>query len=159
EEGAPARTDDPAYPHYYATNYKKSKGAGVRFWPDIIAKDLVTAAAVIIVLALLAYFSGAGLEPPADPSDTTYVPRPEWYFVPFFQLLKLVPGSMDAAVAVGIPGALILALLLLPFFDRRSVRSLRYRPVAAVSMFALLGGSGLLMGASVREYTAGAPEV
>lgn len=159
EDGAPARTDDPAYPEYYATNYKRSKGAGVRFWPDIIAKDLVTAAIVIVILALLAYFSGAGLEPPADPSDTTYVPRPEWYFLPFFQLLKLVPGSMEAIVAVGIPTALLLALLLLPFFDRRSIRSLRHRPVAAVSMFALLGGSGLLMGASMREYQAGAPEV
>jgi mono/diheme cytochrome c family protein len=111
------------------------------------------------VLALLAYFSGAGLEPPADPTDVAYVPLPEWYFLPFFQLLKLVPGSMEAAVAVGLPGALLLALLLLPFFDRRSIRSLRSRPVAAFSMFALLGGSGLLLGESMREYVAGAPEI
>jgi len=159
EEGAPARTDDPAYQQYYDTNYKRSKGAGVRFWPDIIAKDLITAAVVIVVLALLAYFSGAGLEAPADPSDSTYVPRPEWYFLPFFQLLKLVPGSMEAAVAVGIPTALILALLMLPFFDRRSIRSLRHRPVAAFSMIALLGGAGLLLGASVRDYAASAGEV
>lgn len=158
-DGAPARTDDPAYPKYYEVNYKRSKRAGIRFWPDIIAKDLVTAAIVIVVLALLAYFVGAGLEPPADPSDSTYVPRPEWYFLPFFQLLKLVPGSMEAVVAVGVPGALILTLLLLPFFDRRSIRSIRHRPVAAVSMFAILGGSGLLLGASLREYHAGAPEI
>jgi ubiquinol-cytochrome c reductase cytochrome b subunit len=158
EDGAPPRTDDPAYQQYYDTSYKRSKKAGVRFWPDIIAKDLVSAAVVIVVLALLAYFSGAGLEPPADPSDTAYVPRPEWYFLPFFQLLKLVPGSMEAAVAVGIPGALMLALLMLPFFDRRSMRSLGHRPIAAFSMFALLGGTGLLMGQSVREFAGSAPE-
>jgi ubiquinol-cytochrome c reductase cytochrome b subunit len=158
EEGAPPRTTDPAYPEYYETNYKRSKSAGVRFWPDVIAKDLVTATITIVLLALLAYFSGAGLEPPADPTDSTYVPRPEWYFLPFFQLLKLVPGSMEAVIAVGVPGALILALLLLPFFDRRSVRSLRHRPIAAASMFALLGGSGLLLGASLQEYHAAAPE-
>lgn len=159
EAGAPARTDDPAYPEYYVVNYKRSKGAGVRFWPDIIAKDLITAFVVIVVLALLAYFSGAGLEPPADPTDATYVPRPEWYFLPFFQLLKLVPGSMEAVVAVGVPAALAIALLVLPFFDKRSVRSLRHRPVAAVSMCSLLGGAGLLLGASLQEYHAGAPEI
>jgi ubiquinol-cytochrome c reductase cytochrome b subunit len=159
EDGAPASTTDPAYPEYYATNYKRSKRAGVRFWPDIIAKDLVTAALVIVVLALLAYFSGAGLEPPADPADTIYVPRPEWYFLPFFQLLKLVPGSMEAVIAVGVPAALIVALLTLPFFDRRSIRSLRHRPFAAVSMFTLLGGSGLLLGQSLQEYHAAAPEI
>jgi ubiquinol-cytochrome c reductase cytochrome b subunit len=159
EENAPARTDDPAYPQYYAANYKHSKRAGVRFWPDIIAKDLITAMVVIIALALLAYLSGAGLEPPADPSDTTYTPRPEWYFLPFFQLLKLVPGSMEAVVAVGIPAALILVLLMLPFFDRRSIRSLRHRPAAALSMFALLGGSAALLGASMRESRANEPEV
>lgn len=158
EEGAPARTDDPAYRGYYEAENKRSKGAGVRFWPDIVAKDLVVGAVVIVMLALLAKLSGAGLEPPADPSDSTYVPRPEWYFLPFFQLLKLVPGSMEAAVAVGVPAALVLALLLLPFFDRRSIRSLRHRPVAAISMFGLLGGSGLLLGASMQEYTAGPPE-
>jgi ubiquinol-cytochrome c reductase cytochrome b subunit len=159
EVGSPPRTNDSAYPAYYETSYRRSKSGGVRFWPDIIAKDLITATITILVLALLAYFAGAGLEPPADPTDSTYVPRPEWYFLPFFQLLKLVPGSMEAAVAVGVPGALILALLLLPFFDRRSVRSLRHRPVAAVSMFALLGGSGLLLGASLQESRAVAPEV
>ena len=158
EDGAPARTDDPAYPPYYHTSYRRSKGAGVRFWPDIIAKDLVTAMVVIVVLALLAYFFGAGLEAPADPTDSVYVPRPEWYFLPFFQLLKLVPGSMEAVVAVGIPTALVLVLLLLPFFDRRSIRSLRHRPVAAASMFGLLGSAGLLLGASMREYQAAAPE-
>jgi ubiquinol-cytochrome c reductase cytochrome b subunit len=158
EADAPSRTDDPAYPQYYEVNYKRSKSAGVRFWPDIIAKDLVTATIVIVVLALLANFSGAGLEPPADPTDSTYAPRPEWYFLPFFQLLKLVPGSMEAVIAVGVPAALVLALLLLPFFDRRSIRSLRHRPIAAASMFALLGGSGLLLGESLQEYHAAAPE-
>jgi ubiquinol-cytochrome c reductase cytochrome b subunit len=104
--------------------------------------------------------SGAGLEQPADPSDASYVPRPEWYFLPFFQLLKLVPGSWESAVAVGLPAALVVVLLLLPFFDRRSIRSLIHRPVAAVSMSVMLAGSGLLIGAAVREEpkTATAPE-
>jgi ubiquinol-cytochrome c reductase cytochrome b subunit len=150
ETEAPPRTDDPAYAGYYRDRYARSKGAGVRFWPDIIAKDMVVATLVIVVLVLLAHFSGAGLEAPADPTDTTYVPRPEWYFLPFFQLLKLVPGSLESAVAVGIPAALVLMLLALPFFDRRSMRSLRHRPLAAVGMSVILASAALLLGASFR---------
>ena len=161
ESEAPPRTDDPGYSEYYHDRYAKSKSTGVRFWPDIIAKDLAVATAVIVLLFLLAKFVGAGLEPPADPTDTTYVPRPEWYFLPFFQLLKLVPGSLESAVAVGLPGALVLVLLLLPFFDRRSARSIIHRPVAGFALVFLLAGAGLLLGAAVREEpaTAIAPEV
>ena len=151
ESDAPARTTDPAYAQYYESRYAKSKGAGVPFWPNIIYKDIVVGVVVVAILVLLARVSGAGLESPADPSDSSYVPRPEWYFLPFFQLLKLVPGSWESAVAVGLPAALVLVLLLLPFFDRKSIRSLVHRPIAAVSMGVVLAGSGLLIGAAVRE--------
>jgi ubiquinol-cytochrome c reductase cytochrome b subunit len=151
ENEAPPRTTDPAYPQYYESRYAKSKGAGVPFWPNIIYKDIVIGVAVVAILVFLARVTGAGLEAPADPSDSAYVPRPEWYFLPFFQLLKLVPGSWESAVAVGLPAALVLVLLLLPFFDRKSIRSLIHRPVAAISMSVVLAGSGLLIGAAVRE--------
>jgi quinol-cytochrome oxidoreductase complex cytochrome b subunit len=157
EEGAPARVTDPAYRKYYKHEYDKSKGAGVRFWPDIIVKDIIVALIVIAVLLLLAKFVGAGLEPPADPTDTAYVPRPEWYFLPFYQLLKLVPGSMEAAVAAGLPAAIVLVLLLLPFFDRRSTRSLARRPVARLALFGVLGASAFLIGASVRDEPPAVP--
>jgi ubiquinol-cytochrome c reductase cytochrome b subunit len=157
ENDAPLRTTAADYAPYYRDRYAKSKGAGVPFWPNIIAKDIAVGVVVVALLVVLARVSGAGLESPADPSDSSYVPRPEWYFLPFFQLLKLVPGSWESAVAVGLPAALVLVLLLLPFFDSKSKRSLRHRPVAAMSMGVLLAGSGLLIGAAVREEPAGAP--
>ena len=132
EQNAPERTSDAAYPGYYEEHYAKAKAADVRFWPDIVAKDIAVATAVILIIFLLARFAGAGLDAPADPTDAAYIPRPEWYFLPFFQLLKLVPGSMESAVAVGVPAAIVLVLLLLPFFDRRSKRSLFHRPIAGV---------------------------
>jgi ubiquinol-cytochrome c reductase cytochrome b subunit len=153
EADAPPTTSHPAYPAYYTAAYARSKTADVRFWPDIIAKDAFVAMLVIVVLVLLAKYMGSPLEPPADPSDTSYVPRPEWYFLPFFQLLKLVPGSMEAAVAVGVPAALMVTMLMLPFYDRASTRSFSRRPIARVALTALLGGSGLLIGASVSEDT------
>jgi ubiquinol-cytochrome c reductase cytochrome b subunit len=154
ETDAPSRTTDAAYPAYYQSRYAASKGAGVPFWPNIIYKDVVVGVVVVGILVVLARVTGAGLEAPADPSDTLYVPRPEWYFLPFFQLLKLVPGSWESAVAVGFPAAIILVLLLLPFFDRKSIRSLAHRPFGIVSMSVVLAGSSLLIGAAVKEEPA-----
>jgi mono/diheme cytochrome c family protein len=90
------------------------------------------------------------LEAPADPTDTSYIPRPEWYFLPIYQLLKLVPGSMESLIAVGVPSAFVLVLLGLPFFDRGSTRNLLHRPVALVSLALILGGAGFLIGAAGR---------
>jgi ubiquinol-cytochrome c reductase cytochrome b subunit len=156
EEGAPPRTSDPEYPAYYKQAYARSKSAGVRFYPDLTAKDIVVATAIILVLVLLGLFVGAGLEPPADPTDNTYVPRPEWYFLPFYQLLKLFPGSMESLVAVGVPTVLVIILVALPFFDRGSARAFSKRPIARYSLFFLLGGAGLLLGTSFMGEQPGA---
>jgi ubiquinol-cytochrome c reductase cytochrome b subunit len=151
ENGAPVKTSDAEYAAYYKASYAATKRTGVRFWPDIVGKDLIVSFAVIVLLVLLALAFGAGLEPPADPSDNAYVPTPEWYFLPLYQLLKLFPGSMESAIAVGVPSLLVVTLLALPFFDRRSKRSLRHRPVAMTALAVLLGGSALLFGAAARD--------
>jgi ubiquinol-cytochrome c reductase cytochrome b subunit len=151
ETAAPRRTSDPAYPDYYQRAYAATKRAGVRFWPDIVAKDIAASALVVLLLLLLALAFGAPLEPPADPTDTSYVPRPEWYFLPFYQLLKLFPGSMESTIAVGVPSLLIITLLALPFFDGNSRRNLLHRPFGLTSLAVLLGGSAALLGAAVRD--------
>lgn len=150
EVGAPATTKDPKYPTYYLEAYRASKRGGLRFWPDILGKDAIVSASSVILIIVLAATLGAPLDAPADPTDTSYVPRPEWYFLPIYQLLKLVPGSLEAVVAVGVPTALLFAMLGLPFFDRGSTRNLLHRPVALVSLAFVLGASGLLIGAAGR---------
>jgi quinol-cytochrome oxidoreductase complex cytochrome b subunit len=72
----------------YLEKYKKEKEKGVPFFPDAIVKDAIIALAVFLLLVGLAFALGAPLEEPADPADTTYTPRPEWYFLFLFQLLK-----------------------------------------------------------------------
>ena len=150
EVGAPKSMKDPAYPAYYHEAYAATKRAGVRFWPDVLGKDAIVSAGAVLVIVACALAFGAPLEAPADPTDTSYVPRPEWYFLPIYQLLSLVPGSMESLVAVGVPTALVLTMLALPFFDRGSTRNLLRRPVALVSLVAILAGSGLLIGAAGR---------
>ena len=150
EVGAPKTTGDPAYPTYYREAYAASKHGGVRFWPDILGKDAIVSASAVLVIVLLAFLLGAPLDPPADPTDTTYIPRPEWYFLPIYQLLKLVPGSLESLIAVGAPTAVVLVLLGLPFFDRGSRRNLLHRPVALICLVGILGGAGVLIGAAGR---------
>jgi ubiquinol-cytochrome c reductase cytochrome b subunit len=158
ETGAPRSTRDSGYPSYYRAAYAATKRGGVRFWPDILGKDAIVSASVVLVVVLLAAAYGAPLEAPADPTDTSYVPRPEWYFLPIYQMLKLVPGSMEALVAVGMPTALLLVMLALPFFDRGSTRNLLRRPLALVSLATVLGASGFLIGAAGRSAQGIAPE-
>ena len=151
ESGAPAKTSAPEYPAYYDSAYAATKRGGVRFWPDIVSKDIIASFVVVLAIVLAAAVFGAPLEPPADPTDASYVPRPEWYFLPFFQLLKLFPGSMESTIAVGVPGFLVLVLLGLPFFDRGSKRNLLHRPLALTSLAVLLGGAAMLLGIAARD--------
>jgi ubiquinol-cytochrome c reductase cytochrome b subunit len=159
EVGAPRTTKDPGYPAFYRDAYAASKRGGVRFWPDVLGKDAIVSASAVLVIVLLAALFGAPLEAPADPTDTSYIPRPEWYFLPIYQLLSLVPGSMESLIAVGVPTVFVLVLLALPFFDRGSKRNLLHRPAAMVSLALVLGGAGFLIGAAGRGAEGGAPEV
>ena len=89
----------------------------------------------------------AVLEPKANPSDVMYLPRPEWYFLPLFQLLKLFQGELAIIGTVIIPGILFSLLFLAPFLDRSIERSPFKRRLASISMLAILTmlGSLLLM--------------
>jgi len=161
EKDAPARTSDAEYPAYYEHQQHEAKSAGDRFWPDIIAKDVIIATLIVVFLVVLGLFVGAPLEAPADPTDASYVPRPEWYFLPFFQLLKLVPGSWESAIAMGVPTLMVLALLLLPFLDKKSIRTFSRRPGAAFTLGGVTIATAILLGASIRDEPKNvvAPEV
>lgn len=128
----------------YLERYKLAKEKGVHFFPDIIFKDAVVTLIIFLILAALTYFVGAPLEARADPADTTYTPRPEWYFLFLFQLLKYFPGNLEFLGVVLIPGLVILLIFLLPFLDRSSKRYFSNRPVVmGVTTLMVLGIVGL----------------
>ncbi len=106
----------------YLEEYKQEKEQGVKFYPDIIYKDLVVSFAIFLLLLGLAIFVGVAAEPPVDPGDSSYIPRPEWYFLFLFQMLKYFPGQIEWVGTVIIPTIAVLALLLLPFYDRSPFR-------------------------------------
>ncbi len=124
----------------YKEKYTQEKQKGVRFWPDIIYKDVVITFALFIVLIIMATWIGVAQEPKADPSDSTYIPRPEWYFLFLFQMLKYFPGSLEWLGTTIIPIIAVLALFLLPFFDRSPRRYWKARPWAIGIMTVMVVG-------------------
>jgi len=111
----------------YLEKYSQEKQKGVKFWPDIIFKDLIVSFAIFLLLVGLATFLGVAQEPRADPSDSAYIPRPEWYFLFLFEMLKFVPPNIEWIGTVVIPVLAILALFLLPFYDRSPFRHWKKR--------------------------------
>jgi len=134
----------------YKERYANAKQSGVKFWPDIIFKDLLIAFMLFVVLVLLATFIGVAQEPKADPADSAYIPRPEWYFLFLFQMLKYFPGSIEWIGTTVVPGIAILALILLPFIDRNPRRHWKNRKIAiSVMSVIVLGIIGLTILAAV----------
>jgi ubiquinol-cytochrome c reductase cytochrome b subunit len=100
------------------------------FYPRQLLMDLGLVSLLIAALGILAHFMPVELGPKANPADTHYLPRPEWYYVPVFQWLKYWPGSL-AVVGILVIPTLIAALFVgLPFVDRRRERRPWRRPVA-----------------------------
>jgi mono/diheme cytochrome c family protein len=118
--------------------YKIALQKGERFWPDSIYKDLLVSCGIFILLILLATFVGVPGEPKANPADTSYVPRPEWYFLFLFKFLALygqipVLGKIEWIATTVIPSLVLLVLLVLPLTDKNPYRHYSRR-VLALSM-------------------------
>jgi ubiquinol-cytochrome c reductase cytochrome b subunit len=114
------------------------------FYPFQAARDTTVVAVVLLVLGAFAWNGAPPLEGPADASDSTYIPRPEWYFLGLFQLLKYFPGRWEVVGAIIVPGIVGALLVLLPWLDRGSSRDPRRRPVVmAMFVAGLLGVVGL----------------
>ncbi len=115
-------------------------GRAEPFFPDFLFKEAVAALLAFIVILLVAVFMGVPLETVADPTDSSYIPRPEWYFLFLFELLKYFPGSLEPVAVVVIPTIGILLLVLLPFYDRSKIRRASRRPLATAAAGMAMAG-------------------
>jgi ubiquinol-cytochrome c reductase cytochrome b subunit len=128
----------------YQERYAAAKAKGPRFWPEVISEDLLLSLVVFLVLIGLTLFVAVPMEDRADPTDTAYIPRPEWYFLSLFQLLKLFPGSLEWVGAAVVPGAIVLLLLLAPFLSRGAERRAVKRPLGMATLGVLGVGATVL---------------
>ncbi len=119
----------------YLREYSILKSEGKPFFPYAVAKDGVMACIVLAVIIFLALLFGAELGPKANPTSTTFVPRPDWYFFFLFELLRVMRNvpKWTPMATVGLPTILMVLMFLLPFYDRSPERRITHRPVALVS--------------------------
>ncbi len=112
----------------------KKGPAVVPFSPYYVTKDLWFISLIFTVYLYFVFFKpDFFLEPinnePANPFATPLEIVPEWYFLPFYAILRSIPSKLGGVVAMG--GAIFI-LAFLPYLDRSPVRSARYRPIKRV---------------------------
>jgi len=93
-----------------------------RFWPDQMFMDAVASLFVFLIIIALAAFAPPFLDAKADPSNSTFIPYPAWYFLDLFGLLQIIPGDYEIIGAIIIPGVATALILLLPWIDRSTTR-------------------------------------
>jgi sulfur oxidation c-type cytochrome SoxX len=114
----------------YLERYNATKVGGESFFPETLVRDSLVALAIFVFILCLAIFIPASTELPADPTSTTYNPRPEWYFLFFFQFLKIFPGYLEWLAAVVTPVIALAILFFVPFFDKNPERRWARRKTA-----------------------------
>src|SRR4051812_10500629 len=118
----------------YLREYSMLKAKGKPFFPYAVAKDSLMACITLAIIITMSIVLGAELGPKADPTTTTYVPRPEWYFFFLFELLRVIkPAVLTPVATIGVPTICMILLFLLPFYDRGAERRPERRPVATTA--------------------------
>ena len=119
------------------------------FYPWQVLMDMGFALLLIAALGALAYFHPIGLGPRANPAAANFLPRPDWYYLPLFEWLKMWEGPYVALAVVGVPGLLAAGFFLLPFLDRGLERRPWRRPLPLLAVSIVMAGI-LYLGARSR---------
>ncbi len=124
----------------YLREYSLLKNEGKPFFPYAVAKDSLMAVIVMVVIMLLSLLFGAEMGPRVNPTSTTYVPRPDWYFFFLFEVLRVMRNvpKFTPLGTIGVPTLCMIALFLLPLYDRSPERLITRRPVALAAGLATI---------------------
>jgi ubiquinol-cytochrome c reductase cytochrome b subunit len=120
------------------------------FFPSQAFKDTAAIFAFFVILFILSAVAQAPLERMADPTDSTYTPRPDWYFLFLFQSLKFFKGAAEPIGSVLLPTLAVGLLFAVPFLDRSQARRIQRRTAAmGIVLVSLMGWASLTAAAVV----------
>lgn len=111
------------------------------FYPNFLFREAIAALIMVIIVVAMALLMPMNVGDPADPSDSSFKPRPEWYFMAPFYLLKIFPSSLELIPTVIVPILTFVFLLILPFVDKNPEIHPKKRKLA----MSLMGGGVLLI--------------
>jgi menaquinol-cytochrome c reductase cytochrome b/c subunit len=141
----------------YLREYAILKSEGKPFFPYAVTKDALMACVVMACIITMSLVLGAELGSKANPTTTTYVPRPEWYFFFLFEVLRVIkPPSLVPLATIGVPTLGMILLFLLPFYDRGPERRPERRPIALTTFVVVAAAMAYLTysGANAGSPTA-----
>jgi menaquinol-cytochrome c reductase cytochrome b/c subunit len=141
----------------YLREYAILKSQGKPFFPYAVAKDSAMACVVLAIIIAMSLVLGAELGSKANPTTTTYVPRPEWYFFFLFEVLRVIkPPTLVPLATIGVPTIAMILLFLLPFYDRGPERRPERRPIATLTGIVVIAAMAFLTyeGANAGSPTA-----
>jgi len=112
----------------------------IPFYPYFYAKDLLSFIFLLTVFSIIVFFSPNSLGHPdnyimANPVVTPPHIVPEWYFLPFYAILRSIPNKLGGVIAMF---SAIVVLLLLPFINTSSIRTSKFRPIYSVFFLGLV---------------------
>lgn len=121
-------------------DYSAYPGKSEAFIPNFLLKEWMVGAVVLVGFLFLVIAHPSPLGYPADPSNTTFIPMPDWYFLFMYQLLKYdyLAGDYVVLGTVVLPGLAFTALLLVPFLDTVKDRRWYRRPIPSALMLLFL---------------------
>jgi ubiquinol-cytochrome c reductase cytochrome b subunit/menaquinol-cytochrome c reductase cytochrome b/c subunit len=130
----------------YLREYSILKNEGKPFFPYAVAKDAIMAVIVMAVIIWFALMFGAEMGPKVNPTTTTYVPRPDWYFFFLFEVLRVMKNvpKFTPMATIGVPTICMILLFLLPFYDRSPERLITRRPIALAAGIATIAAMAFL---------------
>ena len=130
---------------------EKAKSSSEPFYPRQVYMDAVGMGLLFIGLAFLAANFPAHLADQANPTDATFRPLPEWYFLFYYQFLKYFEGNWELVATVVIPVLFFGLLFGVPFLGRKGGRAPFSRPVAMGAGVLFLIFVFSMIGLSVKE--------
>ena len=125
---------------------RKGPQDSIPFHPYYTVKDLFGLFVFLLVYAAIVFFAPNLLGDPANyiPANSLSTPEhivPEWYFLPFYAILRSVPNKLLGVVLMF---GSILILFVLPWLDTSKVRSATFRPIYKWFVFVLLADCVIL---------------
>jgi menaquinol-cytochrome c reductase cytochrome b/c subunit len=112
-------------------DYSEYPGKTEAFLPDFLLKEWMVGAVFLVGFMTLVMAHEPPLGEIADPTNTSFLPVPDWYFLFIYELLKYkwAAGKFVVIGTLGLPGILFTALILAPWLDRSRERQPLKRPV------------------------------
>lgn len=115
----------------YPKDYAEFPGKTEAFLPDFLLKEWMVAVVFLVGFMTLVMSEDPPLGEVADPTNTSFLPVPDWYFLFIYELLKFewAAGKFIIIGTLGLPGIAFTALLLAPWLDRSKERQPLKRPI------------------------------